>query len=104
MHPRRLRRRRRHRSSGYENGGISHRQHKPQAGMARLGLLARALRPERIQEVVEIEGGKKCKYRTWETMVGHGTMVVNWMMGKKLDEAHKRYADDLKRVVEEKMK
>lgn len=64
-----------------------------------LGILAWALRPERVQEIVDLGGGK-CEYRTWETMAGPGATVVSWMMGGKLDEANERCGRDLKRVME----
>lgn len=61
-----------------------------------------ALRPERMMEVVELEGGR-CEFRSYETMAGPGAWVVAWMMGGQLDEANRRCADDLKRVVESKV-
>jgi len=69
-------------------------------GWKGLGLPTWALRPERVQEVVDLGDGQ-CEYRTWETMGGPGAMVVNWMMGTKLDKTNKRCGGDLKRMVEE---
>lgn len=56
-----------------------------------------------MQEIVELGDGK-CEYRSFETMAGPGAWVVAWMMGGQLDEANRRCAEDLKRVVESKIR
>ena len=61
-----------------------------------------ALRPERVQEIVDLGDGKY-EYRTWETMQGAGVFVVKWIVSGKLDEANRRCGEDLKNVVVGKM-
>lgn len=55
-----------------------------------------------MQEVVELGDGK-CEYRSYETMAGPGAWVLALVMGGQLDEANRRCAEDLKRVVESKI-
>ena len=62
-----------------------------------------ALRPERMQEIMELGDGK-CEYRSWETIAGHGAWVVALMMGGQLDEANRRCGEDLKRIVKSKIR
>ena len=52
-----------------------------------------------MQEIVDLGDGK-CQYRSWETIVGRGAWMVTLMMGGQLDNANRRYGEDLKRVVE----
>ena len=58
-----------------------------------------ALRPERMQEIVDLGAGI-CEYRSWETIAGPGAWMVALMTGGQLDDANRRCGEDLKRVVE----
>ena len=55
-----------------------------------------------MQEIVELGDGN-CEYRSYETIAGRGSWVLALMMGGQLDEANRRCAEDLKRVVESKI-
>lgn len=49
-------------------------------------------------------GVGRCEYGSCETIAGLGAWLVALVMGKQLDEADRRYGEDLKRVLESKMR
>lgn len=63
-----------------------------------------SLRCERVMEVEVLErderGGARCAFRTWETMDGPLAWAVKKFVGKGLDVAFQRCAEDLRRWVE----
>ena len=59
------------------------------------------LRPERVQEVVDLQNGT-CEFRNYETMVGPMKTAVKAFVGDTLDKGLQRMAEDLKQFVENK--
>ena len=57
-----------------------------------------ALRGERVMEIRDFGDGL-CEFRTFETMEGILVSAVKWTVGRTLDEAFRRVAEDLGREV-----
>ena len=64
--------------------------------------VARGLRTERFSEVIELEGGERCLYRTWECQGGVLARTVKWLYEKKLGERFDDWCRDLKKECEKR--
>lgn len=66
--------------------------------------VARGLRVERLNEIIELGEGKGCEYRTWECQGGLLAGTVKWLYQETLREKFERWCEELKGEVEKNVK